>query len=72
LWTCVTRGKASGRGISSSKGRAKPFRKVAFETECLQHEDRRGRLTIYLNLDGMTGIELNRERELGLDRRETG
>jgi hypothetical protein len=68
--TCVTRGKASGR--YSSKGRAKPYRKVAFESECLQHEDQGGRLTVYINVDGMTGVELNRERELGLDRRETG
>ncbi len=71
MWTCVTRGKVSVGSPSRLKGRATPTRKGAGQRERLQRELDRGRWRLLGNGQPRPVLR-NRERELGLDRRETG
>ena len=79
----VTRGKVSGSELCrSSKVRAKPRRKAAPARSACSARGTGGRPTVGGNADGSArprpvrrrvgSRRLNRERELGLDRRETG
>ena len=69
----VTHGKASGGRRGPSKGRAKPCRKAASVISACSVKDGRGPLTLGREMpEGDDRWMLNRERELGLDRRETG